>query len=86
MGPFTSVLLGICGEDCVQEYDTKTLLDAEAGYRFNDAFVLAVGARNLLDEFPDRAIFDNSFGIFNFPSASPYGFNGRYLYLRTRSR
>jgi hypothetical protein len=39
--------------------------------------------RNLLDEFPDRAIFDNSFGIFNFPSASPFGFNGRYLYLRT---
>jgi hypothetical protein len=27
-----------------------------------------LGARNLLDEFPDRAIFDNSFGIFNFPS------------------
>ncbi|HYO46181.1 MAG TPA: TonB-dependent receptor [Gemmatimonadota bacterium] len=82
-GPFTSVLLGICGEDCVQDYDTKALLDAEVGYRFTDSFELALGARNLLDEFPDRAIFDNSFGIFNFPSASPFGFNGRYLYLRT---
>lgn len=82
-GPFTSVLLGICGEACVQEYDAKTLLDLEAGYRFNDGFLLALGARNLLDEFPDRAIFDNSFGIFNFPSASPFGFNGRYLYVRT---
>ena len=30
-----------------------------------------------------QAIFDNSFGIFNFPSASPFGFNGRYLYIRT---
>jgi iron complex outermembrane receptor protein len=82
-GPFTSVLLGICGEACVQEYDAKTLLDAEVGYRFSDAFKLALGARNLLDEFPDRAIIDNSFGIFNFPSASPFGFNGRYLYVRT---
>ncbi|HET7692033.1 MAG TPA: TonB-dependent receptor [Gemmatimonadota bacterium] len=82
-GPFTSVLLGICGEACVQEYDSKTLVDAEAGYRFGERFLVAAGARNLLDEFPDRAIFDNSFGIFNFPSASPYGFNGRYLYVRT---
>ena len=82
-GPFTSVLLGICGEDCVQNYDAKALLDAEVGYRFSDGFELALGARNLLDEFPDRASVDNSFGIFNFPSASPFGFNGRYLYLRT---
>jgi iron complex outermembrane receptor protein len=82
-GPFTSVLLGICGEDCVQDYDSKTLVDVEAGYRLSDRFELAVGARNLFDEFPDRAIFDNSFGIFNFPSASPFGFNGRYLYART---
>jgi iron complex outermembrane receptor protein len=77
------VLLGICGEDCVQNYDAKALLDAEVGYRFSDGFELALGARNLLDEFPDRASVDNSFGIFNFPSASPFGFNGRYLYLRT---
>jgi iron complex outermembrane receptor protein len=82
-GPFTSVLLGICGEDCVQDYDSKTLVDVEAGYRFSDRFLVAAGARNLFDEFPDRAIFDNSFGIFNFPSASPFGFNGRYLYART---
>ncbi len=81
-GPFTSVLLGICGEDCVQDYDSKTLVDAEVGYRFSDRFDLAVGARNLFDQFPNRAIFDNSFGIFNFPSASPFGFNGRYLYTR----
>ncbi len=77
------MLLGICGEDCVQEYDAKTLLDAEVGYRFSERFGLSLGARNLLDEFPDRAIFDNSFGIFNFPSASPFGLNGRYLYVRT---
>jgi outer membrane receptor protein involved in Fe transport len=70
-------------EACVQEYDSKTLVDAEAGYRVSEWFQLAIGGRNLFDEFPDRAIFDNSFGIFNFPSASPFGFNGRYLYVRT---
>ena len=36
----------------------KTLLDAEVGYRFSDAFKLALGARNLLDEFPDAKIAD----------------------------
>ncbi|CAN5260402.1 hypothetical protein BH18GEM1_BH18GEM1_07920 [soil metagenome] len=82
-GSFTSVLLGICGEDCVQEYGSETLVDAEVGYRFGDRLQLAVGGKNLFDNFPDRMIPDNSFGIFLFPSASPFGFNGRYIYVRT---
>ncbi|MFN2420344.1 MAG: TonB-dependent receptor domain-containing protein [Gemmatimonadota bacterium] len=82
-GPFTSVLLGICGPDCVQEYDAEVLLDAEVGYRVADQVRVAIGAKNIFDNFPERMIPDNSFGIFLFPSASPFGFNGRYVYART---
>jgi iron complex outermembrane receptor protein len=85
-GPFTSVLLGICGPPCVQEYDSEVLVDAEVGYRLVDQVKVAVGAKNIFDNYPDRMIPDNSFGIFLFPSASPFGFNGRYVYARTEIR
>lgn len=82
-GKFTSVLLGVCGPDCVQEYGAEALVDAEIGYRFSDLVNVAVGAKNIFDNFPGRMSADNGFGIFLFPSASPFGFNGRYLYART---
>jgi iron complex outermembrane receptor protein len=81
-GKFTSALLGIC-EECVQEYGSEGLFDAEVGYRFSNRLSLAFGAKNIFDNFPDRMIPDNSFGIFLFPSASPFGYNGRFLYART---
>ena len=79
-GEFASAQLGAC-EECVQEYGAKTLFDAEAGYRFDDVN-LSVGVRNLFDTFPDEASIDNSFGIFPWPAASPFGYNGRYVYTR----
>jgi iron complex outermembrane receptor protein len=79
-GEFSSAQLGAC-EECVQEYGTKALFDAEVGYRF-DQVNLSVGMRNLFDTFPDQASIDNSFGIFPWPAASPFGYNGRHLYTR----
>ena len=38
----------------------------------------------LLDNFPDRNIPANfNSGIFTYPRNAPFGFNGRYVYLRT---
>ncbi len=82
-GPFTSNLLGICGPPCAQEYGSEALLDAEVGYRMGEGVRVAVGSKNILDNYPDRMVPDNSFGIFLYPSASPFGFNGRYVYVRT---
>ena len=46
-------------------------------------YLLAVGAQNLFDVFPDRNTTVNSFnGIQTFPSHSPFGMNGRTLYAR----
>ncbi len=79
-GKFTSAQLGACDE-CGQTYGAKMLIDAEVGRRFA-LFDLSLGARNLFDTFPDRASLDNGFGIFPWPMASPFGYNGRYLYAR----
>jgi iron complex outermembrane recepter protein len=81
-GKFTSAQLGAC-DACGQTYGSRMLLDAEVGRRFA-TFDLAVGARNLLDIFPDRASLDNGFGIFPWPMASPFGYNGRFVYARAQ--
>lgn len=79
-GRYTSSLYGYT-EESLQTYPSKTLLDAEVGYRFR-LFGVALGARNIFDTYPGFMQPDNSFFIFPYPSASPFGFNGRYVYTR----
>jgi iron complex outermembrane receptor protein len=66
-----------------EEFGAKTLFDLEAGYRF-DQIDLSLGVRNIFDTFPDRAQaeFNNNFGTFPWAAASPFGYNGRYIYTR----
>jgi iron complex outermembrane receptor protein len=58
-------------------------VDAEAGYRLAGV-ELSLGARNLFDTYPGKAQLDynNNFGIFPWAAASPFGYNGRYLYTK----
>jgi iron complex outermembrane receptor protein len=79
-GGFSSAQPGYC-DACVESYGGKTLVDAEVAYQFNQVN-LAVGARNLFDVYPDQAGPNNSFGIFPWAAASPFGYNGRYIYTR----
>jgi iron complex outermembrane recepter protein len=81
-GKHTTSQLGVC-EACVQEISPNALVDLEVGYLLPGNLSLSVGAKNLLDTYPERLIPDNSFGIFLFPMASPFGYNGRYLYVRS---
>ena len=68
----------------------KWVVDLEARYTLAERIQLAVGANNLLDEYPDRLPFGTVNG-FNFgqnqsflpySSQSPFGFSGRFLYGR----
>jgi iron complex outermembrane receptor protein len=79
-GEYTSSLYGYTQESA-QTYPSKTIVDAEVGYAFR-IFGVAIGARNLFDTYPGFMNPDNSFFIFPYPSASPFGFNGRYIYTR----
>lgn len=69
-----------------QEYGDEVLVDLEVGRAFHNGVRVRVGVRNVFDNFPDRTGPANSFGIMQWPSASPFGFNGRYVYARLDTR
>ena len=81
-GGFASAQPGFC-DDCREEYGAKTLFDAEVAYQFGLVNV-GLGARNIFDTYPDQASEINSFLIFPWAAASPFGYNGRFVYARTR--
>lgn len=80
-GKYTSSLYSYSGDD-VATYSAKGLFDLELGYTAARLFKVAVGARNLFDTYPDRMSYNNGFDIFPFPPASPFGYNGRFVYTR----
>jgi iron complex outermembrane receptor protein len=80
-GKYTSSLYSYSGDD-VATYGAKGLFDLELGYTAPRVFRIALGARNLFDTYPDRMSYNNGFDIFPFPPASPFGYNGRFVYTR----
>jgi iron complex outermembrane receptor protein len=94
-GGFSSAQPGFC-DLCRDDYGGKGLVDAEIGYRFN-AVKLSIGVRNLFDTYPDQPKspvvvddagdtakdFNDNFGTFPWAAASPFGYNGRFVYART---
>ncbi|EJL34895.1 TonB-dependent siderophore receptor [Novosphingobium sp. AP12] len=62
---------------------SRAITDLELRYQPESAFNLALGANNLFDVYPRRVPASlNTTGVTGFPYYSPYGFNGRYLYVR----
>jgi iron complex outermembrane receptor protein len=78
-----------------QVFSAEWLADAEIAYRWRQ-YTFAAGAENLFDNFPDRnKVFrdettvytaQSNFGIFTYPSHSPFGMNGRFVYTRVTYR
>jgi iron complex outermembrane receptor protein len=62
----------------------RAITDFEVRYQPKDAaFNFALGASNLFDVYPKKVPAAlNTTGVTAFPYYSPYGFNGRYLYVR----
>jgi iron complex outermembrane receptor protein len=97
-GKFSSAQPGFC-DLCRERYGAKTLFDAELGYQFRGVGV-SFGVRNLFDTYPDQPSsqvivdsfgdrsmdFNNNFGVFPWAAASPFGYNGRYVYVRAETR
>jgi iron complex outermembrane recepter protein len=96
-GKFSSAQPGFC-DLCRDSYGAKTLFDVELGYRFSDVN-LSFGVRNLFDTYPDRPSstvdvgggtpakdYNNNFGTFPWAAASPFGYNGRFVYARVEMR
>jgi len=69
-----------------QTFGAKLLTDVELTYR-RDHYTVGLGVQNLFDTFPDALSPANSaFLVQTFPSNSPFGFNGRFLYARMAYR
>ncbi len=96
-GTFSSAQPGYC-DLCRDNYGAKGLFDAELGYHFSN-IDLSLGVRNLFDTYPDQPKsltivdgvntakdYNNNFGVFPWAAASPFGYNGRYLYARAEMR
>ncbi|MEP0314907.1 MAG: TonB-dependent receptor [Hyphomonas sp.] len=63
--------------------DADWIIDASVNFNVTDQFSVGVGADNLLDEYPTMTPAGLDFnGIFPYSSRSPYGFAGRFLYMR----
>ena len=73
------------GFEPTQNYSEEWSIDTDVQFNITDAWSVAVGANNLLDEYPDESIFDISF-FGNLPydgGISPLGVNGRFVYVRS---
>lgn len=70
--------------DGIETFDPKMLFDTEVGYRF-DNIKVAFGARNLFNTYPDPVLIEanTNNGAFPWPGSSPFGYNGRFIYMRS---
>ncbi|WP_293905157.1 TonB-dependent receptor [Phenylobacterium sp.] len=67
------------------DFDTgaHVVVDLEARWKSPLGLVAAIGADNLFDEYPNATPNNvNTNGPLGFPSFSPFGFNGRFVYAR----
>jgi iron complex outermembrane receptor protein len=96
-GGFSSAQPGFC-DRCRETYGAKTLFDAEVGYRFSlmnlaigvrnilDTYPDQPSSTTLVDPTDPSAgtvaEYNNNFGTFPWAAASPFGYNGRYVYAR----
>ncbi|MFD0844761.1 TonB-dependent receptor domain-containing protein [Flaviramulus multivorans] len=67
-----------------QEFGSKLVTDLSFGYQASENLTLTIGANNLLDVYPDRAIEANrSGGRFDWSRRSQqFGIGGRFLFAR----
>ncbi len=75
----------------MNDYDTgkRAITDLELRYQPKDnPLELAIGANNLFDVYPKSipnftgSTLNGSYGVVTYPYYSPFGFNGRYVYVR----
>jgi len=79
-----------------QTFSAKWITDISASYDLLQKLRFTVGADNAFDVYPDKNSQNGSaqanfsgnanFGIFPYNGVTPFGFNGRFMYLRTTYR
>lgn len=96
-GKFSSAQPGFC-DACRERYGAKTLFDAEIGYRLGqvglavgvrnllDTYPDQPSSTALTDPSDPGSdpvmLYNNNYGTFPWAAASPFGYNGRFVYAR----
>jgi iron complex outermembrane receptor protein len=96
-GKFSSSQPGLC-DLCRERYGAKALFDAEVGYRFDQVHLAigVRNLFDAYPDQPKSEVpvdpsdptgdkvkdWNNNFGTFPWAAASPFGYNGRYIYTR----
>jgi iron complex outermembrane receptor protein len=83
--PGTTATIVSNGQTLTNDLQTghKAITDLELRYQPKKGVELALGASNLFDVYPKKApAYLDTTGVVAFPYYSPWGFNGRYLYIR----
>jgi iron complex outermembrane receptor protein len=71
--------------DGANTYGAELQIDAEVEFKPLPNLSLALGAANLLDQYPDRQDDNYNFaGNFPYDPIAPIGINGRYVYARAK--
>jgi len=83
--PGTTATILVNGQTLTNDLQTgkKAITDLEVRYQRSKGPQLALGVSNLFDVYPKQSpAYLNTTGVTAFPFYSPFGFNGRYLYVR----
>jgi iron complex outermembrane receptor protein len=68
-----------------QTYKARWITDANVTLPLARQWGVTLGVNNIADVYPSENIpANNNSGIFPYSGISPFGFNGRFLYVRTR--
>jgi iron complex outermembrane recepter protein len=79
-GPYTDSSGNSTG-DIFQRFGGITFFDASVSYALNQKVTLRIGAENLFNTYPDKAVFQYSRGL-NYSRNTPYDTNGGNYYAR----
>ncbi len=72
------------GFEPAQTYGAEWGVDLDVEFSVTPKFSVAIGANNVLDEYPDLSSADiNYFGNLPYDVLQPITFNGAFYYLRT---
>ena len=81
-GPVTSYGTNTNGSGD-QTFDARWITDASLSYGPVSHGTLVIGIDNISDEYPEPTISaNNNSGLLPFAGITPFGFNGRFLYLK----
>jgi iron complex outermembrane receptor protein len=76
---------GITNRALDQKYKARWITDANVTIPLARHVGVTLGVNNIADVYPSENIpLNNNSGIFPYNGISPFGFNGRFLYVRTR--